>query len=221
MSQSQNTPPVIFVTGIDTNIGKTYATAMLQRHLSEQGFKVITQKFIQTGNQGYSEDINLHRTLLGIENLPVDQAGLTAPIVLSYPASPHLAARIDNATIDLSLADEATKRLREDYGYDTVLVEGAGGVMVPITEEYLTIDYICERGYPVALVTSGRLGSINHTLLTIEACRHRAVEIRYLIYNRFPSVDELIESDTLEYLKHYLERTLPCTELLILEEWTK
>lgn len=219
MNQYRQTPPVIFVTGIDTNIGKTYATAMLQRQLSERGYKVITQKFIQTGNRGYSEDIDRHRALLGEKNLPADLAGLTAPIIFSYPASPHLAAKIDGLDIDLSLATEATRRLHEEYGYDIVLVEGAGGIMVPITEGYLTIDYIREQGYPVAIVTSGRLGSINHTLLTIEACLHRDIKIHALIYNRYPTVDEVIEQDTLEYLKRYMETHIPMTELLILDEW--
>lgn len=103
---------VIFVSGIDTNIGKSYATAFLARLLEEEGHgKVITQKMIQTGNVGESEDILLHRRLLGQEVLPADIERDTAPLILSYPASPHLAARLDGAEIDLSKLDNATERL--------------------------------------------------------------------------------------------------------------
>lgn len=218
-TQSENFPEVIFISGIDTNIGKTYATALLQRRLEAEGRRVITQKFIQTGNEGSSEDIECHRRLLERGLTPADEAGLTAPIIFTYPASPHLAARLDRRTIDLALVDEATQRLGEEYGYDTVLLEGAGGLMVPITEEYLTIDYIADRGYPLALVTSGRLGSINHTLLSLEACRSRGIELRYLVYNRYPVLDPLIEEDTLDFLRGYVSRSGSTAELVLLEPW--
>ena len=77
---------VYFVSGIDTNIGKSYATAYLARVWREKGINVITQKFIQTGNPaGYSEDIELHRRLMGLEYLPEDEQGWTKPEIFSYP----------------------------------------------------------------------------------------------------------------------------------------
>ena len=166
---------VFFVSGIDTNIGKSYATAYLAHLWNKQGCRTITQKFIQTGNpEGYSEDIELHRRLMGMEYLPEDEQGLTKPEIFSYPASPHLASRIDNRAIDFDKIKHATEVLSERY--DAVLVEGAGGLMVPLTEDNLTIDYVQESGYPLVFVTSGRLGSINHTLLSFEAIERRGIK---------------------------------------------
>ncbi|MDE5805152.1 MAG: dethiobiotin synthase, partial [Paramuribaculum sp.] len=130
---------IIFISGIDTDAGKSYATGFLARLLAEEGKKVVTQKFIQTGNTGFSEDIELHRLLTATGPLEADRAGLTAPIILSYPASAQLAARLDGVEIDLSLIDNATARLAEEF--DTVLIEGAGGLMVPITDDFFAIDY--------------------------------------------------------------------------------
>ena len=101
----------LFITGIDTDAGKTYATAWLARQLSERGRRVITQKFIQTGCKGSSEDIEAHRRLTGTGPLPEDAEGLTAPIILSYPASAQLAARIDGVEIDLGDIDRAREAL--------------------------------------------------------------------------------------------------------------
>ena len=78
------------------------------------------------------------------------------PGMFSYPCSPHLAARIDNRPIDFGKIERATQELARRY--DVVLVEGAGGLMVPLTEDYLTIDYIAEKQYPLIFVTSGKLG---------------------------------------------------------------
>lgn len=205
-----NIPPniqqykVLFITGIDTNIGKTYATAALANTLIMNGYKTITQKMIQTGCKELSEDIEKHRELMDMPLLDLDKDGTTCPVILSYPASAHLAAEIDNAPVNLQIIETATKKLSAIY--DIVLLEGAGGLMVPISTGdyplggYLTIDYIQEHHYPVVLVTSGRLGSLNHTLLSIEACRHRNIKIELIIYNMYPKGDATIEQSTLAYL---------------------
>lgn len=124
-------------------------------------------KFIQTGNVGHSEDIDLHRHIMGIPFTEEDKEGLTMPEIFSYPASPHLASQLDNRPIDFGKIKRATEELSERYDY--VLLEGAGGLMVPLTTELLTIDYIAQENYPLIFVTSGKLGSINHTLLSLEA----------------------------------------------------
>lgn len=198
---------VLFVSGIDTNVGKTYATAALANTLLQNGYNVITQKLIQTGCIGSSEDIEKHREIMGIPMQEVDKKGLTCPLILSYPASPHLAAEIDKKEIDIDKATDATGKLLESY--DVVLLEGAGGLMVPISSDsnmelggYLTIDYIQDHNYPLILVTSGKLGSLNHTLLSIEACMRRKIEIRAIIYNLYPDSDRIITESSLEYLKN-------------------
>lgn len=200
---------VFFVSGIDTNIGKSYATAYLARLWNEQGRHTITQKFIQTGNpEGYSEDIELHRRLMGMDYLPEDEQGITKPEIFTYPASPDLASRIDGRAIDFDKIKRATKVLSERY--DAVLVEGAGGLMVPLTADYLTIDYIQESGYPLIFVTSGRLGSINHTLLSFEAIERRGIKLHTVMYNMFPEgEDKIIQADTEAYIRCYMEKHFP------------
>lgn len=200
---------VFFVSGIDTNIGKSYATAYLACLWQKQGRRVITQKFIQTGNpKGYSEDIELHRQLTGTGYLPEDEQGLTKPEIFSYPASPDLASRIDRRAIDFDKIKRATEVLSERY--DAVLVEGAGGLMVPLTSDLLTIDYICRSGYPLVFVTSGRLGSINHTLLSFEAIERRGIPLHTVMYNLFPEgEDKVIQADTETYIRRYMEKHFP------------
>ena len=111
------------------------------------------------------------------------------PEIFSYPCSPHLAAEIDKRPIDFDKIERATQTLSERY--DAVLLEGAGGLMVPLTRELLTIDYVAQKQYPLVFVTSGRLGSINHTLLSLEAMTRRGIRLHTLAYNLFPERGKL------------------------------
>lgn len=202
----------IFLSGIDTDAGKTYATAFLARKLMNEGNSVITQKFIQTGCTDTSEDIEAHRRLMGTGLLPEDIDHTTAPIIFTYPASAQLAARIDGRDINVSLIDRSRQLLQERY--DVVIIEGAGGLMVPFTDDFLSIDYPATRHLPVALVTNGVLGSINHTLLSLEAIKARAIELPYVIYNHHFDTDAVIADDTLSFIRRWLHRHFPDTELL-------
>ena len=200
-----------------TDAGKSYCTAWYARELMQRGLRVITQKFIQTGNTGHSEDIDLHRRLTGTGYLPEDKEGLTMPEIFSYPCSPHLAARIDKRPIDFGKIERATREL--SHRYDTVLVEGAGGLMVPLTEDFLTIDYIAEKQYPLIFVTSGKLGSINHTLLSFEAIKNRDIALDTVLYNLYPTVeDKTIQEDTMKYIKQYLSKHFPGTKFEVVPE---
>lgn len=208
---------VYFISGIDTDAGKSYATGYLARELNNKGQRVITQKFIQTGNVGYSEDIDLHRRLMGIAHTDDDREGLTMPEIFSYPASPHLAARLDGRAIDFARMERATQELSRRY--DIVLLEGAGGLMVPLTEELLTIDYVARQGYPMIFVTSGKLGSINHTLLSLEAIRNRGIVLDTVMYNLYPTVeDATIQEDTQQFIRRYLDRHFPQTKFVLVPE---
>lgn len=195
---------ILFITGIDTDAGKTYATAFIARMLLDDGDSVVTQKFIQTGCKDQSEDIVEHRRLCGVELLPEDIDGTTAPIIFSYPASAQLAAAIDGRTINLDKVDASTKRLAERYDY--VLIEGAGGLMVPIDDDTFTIDYIASRHLPVVLVTNARLGSINHTVLSLEAIRARGIELAMVVFNHHFDQDKLIAEDTLGFIRRYVQK---------------
>lgn len=211
------TKNIYFISGIDTDAGKSYCTAWYARELMQRDLRVITQKFIQTGNTGHSEDIDLHRRLTGTGYLPEDKEGLTMPEIFSYPCSPHLAARIDKRPIDFEKIERATREL--SHRYDTVLVEGAGGLMVPLTEDFLTIDYIAEKQYPLIFVTSGKLGSINHTLLSFEAIKNRGIALDTVLYNLYPTVeDKTIQEDTMKYIKQYLSKHFPGTKFEVVPE---
>ena len=199
---------VYFVSGIDTDIGKTVATGVLAKQLLQQGKSVITQKPVQTGCQNIADDIAVHRKIMGIPMQEADKQRLTMPEIFSYPASPHLAARLDGRDLDLEKIRTATQELAAQY--EIVLVEGAGGLMVPLTENLLTIDYIRQQGYPVILVTSGWLGSINHTLLSFAALKQYGIQLHSLIFNHIhDSKDETVAGDTLEYLKGRLKDEFP------------
>ncbi len=202
-----------FVSGIDTNIGKSYATGYLAKLWNTEGHRTITQKFIQTGNCTVSEDILLHRQIMGIPLLDIDTNSTTMPEIFSYPCSPHLASEIDDREIDFSRIEQATQSLSATY--DRVLIEGAGGLMVPLTRHMTTLDYIEEHNLPVILVTCGRLGSINHTLLSLEALRHRNIPLHTLVYNHFhDSEDSIISADSHQYIKNCTQRLFPQVQFL-------
>lgn len=202
---------VYFISGIDTEIGKTIATGVWAKRLLDQGVHVITQKLVQTGNVDHSEDIIKHRQIMQKNDFIEDIKGLTAPQIFSYPASPHLATRLDQKTLDFDKIHQATAHLQATF--DVVLLEGAGGLMVPLTEDVLTIDYIAQQQYPVILVTSGRLGSINHTLLSLFAIQHYGLKLHALMFNAIhDSKDSLIATETRQYLKRYLAKHFPDSE---------
>lgn len=205
-------PERLFITGIDTDAGKSYATGWLARHMMDMGLSVITQKFVQTGNQEFSEDIQVHRRIMGIEPQTVDLLHLTAPVIFSYPASPELAARIDNTEIDFKLIEQATDTLLQQY--DHVLIEGAGGLMVPLKGDYLTIDYIRDHKLPTILVTNSTLGSINHTLLSLKAIKDYDIELFAVIYNHYFDKDKPISEDTRDYTYRWIKNHFPGTHFI-------
>lgn len=90
-----------------------------------------------------------------------------------------------------------------------VLIEGAGGLMVPITDDCFTIDYAATRHLPVILVTNGILGSINHTILALEAVRSRGLELAAVIYNEHFDTDAVIAADTRAFIERYTARHFP------------
>ncbi len=205
-------PKALFITGIGTDVGKSYATGWLAKEIAATGKSVITQKLIQTGNRDVSEDIEIHRRIMGIPMQSVDLCRVTAPIILSYPASPHLAAKIDGIELDYGVASAATDTLLNKY--DHVLIEGAGGLMVPLKERYLTIDYITGHKLPTVVVTNGRLGSISDTLLTLSALAAAGADVFAVIYNPYFDKDKTIADETLGYLAAYVQEKFPDTLFL-------
>jgi dethiobiotin synthetase len=195
---------VFCITGIDTDIGKTIATGLLGRYLRQKGLFVITQKIVQTGCSGMSDDIVRHRQLMGMDLQDVDHSGLTCPYLFPEACSPHLAASLAGREIDCTVITEATAALCREF--DTVLLEGVGGLLVPLNTELTLLDYLEQRGYPLILVSSPRLGSINHTLASLELAKVRGLQVLGILYNRFIESDQRIAEDSARVFARYLRR---------------
>ena len=195
---------VYFVSGIDTGVGKTVATGLMARHLANRGIDAITVKMVQTGCDGFSEDLGEHRRLCGVSQLPEDCEGLTSPQVFKFPASPLLAARLEGASVDLGLIRSSVAECARRR--DVVLVEGAGGLLVPLAGDVMSADFAAGEKWPLVLVTCGRLGSLNHTLLSLEAAASRGMSVAGVIYNWCPDADPTIDADTENEVRRGLRR---------------
>lgn len=156
----------LFITGTDTNIGKTFVSAVLTL-----GLKASYWKPIQSGIETETDTQFVKR----VTQLP-DSFFLDEVYKLKLPRSPHEAAKAEGITIDLNII-EFPKRDK------CVIVEGAGGVLVPLNDKNYMIDLIQKLELAVILVCRTQLGTINHTLLTIEALENRGIPILGIIMN--------------------------------------
>ena len=195
---------VFFVSGIDTGIGKTMATGLMARSLAAAGRDVITVKLVQTGNDGFSEDIDVHRAICGGARFPEDDEGLTAPQIFKFPSSPLLAAALEGRTVDVEAILRAIRECAARH--EIVLVESAGGLDVPLTGDLLAIDLAVREKWPLVLVSCGRLGSINHTLLSLEAAKARGMSVAGVVWNWCEGADLRIDDDSCEMTRSYLSR---------------
>ncbi len=193
---------VICITGIDTDIGKTVVTGVLGKYLRDRDLSVITQKLCQTGCQGDSTDILTHRKIMNMEPVEEDFTGITCPYVFAEPASPHLAAQLENKEIRLEKLINTTNALSRNF--DFVLLEGVGGLMVPLNSEVLLVDFLKEQNYEHILVTCSRLGSINHTLSALEILQSRGIRLKGVIYNRYFDDNPRIAEDSHTVFSRYL-----------------
>jgi dethiobiotin synthase len=167
----------VFVTGTDTEVGKTVASAMIMARYGRQT-DLGYWKPIATG-------ASTDRDVTTIQRL-ASSFGSIHPESYSFepPVSPHLAARRARTTIDPNQVVTAFKNLRHSHPSRHFIVEGIGGLLVPITDDgYLLIDLIKTLKLPCVLITRSTLGTINHTLLSIEALRKRSVDIAGVIMN--------------------------------------
>lgn len=193
---------ITLVSGIGTGVGKSIVTGALARDALGRGVDVITVKLVQTGNTGFSEDLALHRHMMGDVRFPEDDEGLTAPQIFAYPASAELAARLENRTVDINKIVSAVNACADRH--ELVLVESAGGLCVPLTETMTTLDLAAREGWPVILVANGQLGSINQTLLSLDACLARGIAIEKVVYNWSPGVPAEIDEDTPRVIARWL-----------------
>jgi len=164
----------LFIAGTDTGVGKTMVAAGLVRLARDRGIRCVGIKPIETGCQVregmlYPED-GAFLQLAAEGDLTLDQC---APLRFSVPASPARAAAMEGRILKLSDIEEHIRTIAEDA--DLTIVEGAGGLMVPIQERLMMIDLIQRLGYPTLLVGRTKLGTLNHTLLSLEALERRDI----------------------------------------------
>jgi len=172
----------VLITGTDTGVGKTIVCRHLAAYMQSKGVNVITQKWVQTGCD-QDDDIKDHMLKpLPAWNRVQNIDTLRTPYRLKYPASPHFAASLEGVEIDIKVIEESHALLCKNF--DLVLVEGSGGVLVPLTEKILLADLAARLKMAVVLVVSNKLGCINHALLSIEALRVRGIPILGSIFNR-------------------------------------
>ncbi|MDP3790770.1 MAG: dethiobiotin synthase [Candidatus Omnitrophota bacterium] len=191
----------IFVAGTDTNVGKTIVTGLLGRLLIKNNHKVVTQKWVQTGSGRHLKDIRRHMKLMKRKESEYKAyIPSMAPYTFKFASSPHLAGRLEGAAVKIDTIKKSLACLSEHF--DTVIIEGTGGLLVPLDEDRLLIDVIREFRLPVLLVAGNRAGAINHTLLSIEALRSRDIKIIGTIFNNAANdTDEIILKDNPRIVK--------------------
>lgn len=166
----------VFVTGTDTGVGKTYVTAAILAELRRTGVKAAAFKPIACGEGGRT-DAELYRRLMNGEE-PLD---VVNPVYLRHPLAPSVAAELERRRIDLAEIRRAYSRLTTHYSL--VLVEGAGGLLVPIKRNYFVADLAKELRVPLVIVSRLGLGTINHTLLTVRQARAMGLRVKGIVLN--------------------------------------
>ena len=172
----------LFITGTGTDVGKSAVTATLLWYARQQGMDAVPMKPMQTGTedhpQGLAPDFEYYKKVAGYEP---DGAELPLQVPYCYePAcSPHLAARVAGDSPDLKHIVDCARTLEDKH--DLVLAEGAGGLLVPVNETQTMRDLAIALAYPVLVVAHAGLGTINHTLLTLEALKVVGLKIRGVV----------------------------------------
>ena len=173
-----------FIAGTDTGVGKTLVSSALLRHLRLTHPRVVGMKPVAAGTTRDAtgrEDNEDTLALRAASSIQVPPA-LDNPYCLPLPLSPHLAARAAGQSIDIGLIAERYRQLAALA--DVVVVEGAGGFLVPLTETFTGADLAVALGLPIVLVVGLRLGCLNHALLTAEAIRNRGLHLAGWVANR-------------------------------------
>lgn len=189
----------LFVTGTDTGVGKTFVCCALARGLREAGVDVGVMKPAETGVPAAGpEDARALSAAAGVDD-PIE---LVCPLQFDLPAAPAAAARFEGRRATLAPILDAWATLAARHAF--VLVEGAGGLLVPFDEETTMADLAARLGLPVLVVARASLGTINHTLLTLEACERRGLPVAGVVVSH--ATGPLSEADRENFA--VLERAL-------------
>ncbi len=172
----------IFITGTDTGVGKTFVAEGLIKAVREKGLNVCPMKPVETGCRLRQGRLIPADTLRLIRASGVDEEiDLINPYRFNQPLAPSVAAEIEGMKINRKRIFSAYDRLSKKY--DITIVEGAGGVMAPVFKKYLFLDLINDLKLPLVIVSRPGLGTINHTLLTIDAVKNKGLHILGVIIN--------------------------------------
>ena len=185
----------IFVAGTDTDVGKTHFCALLLDFLLREGIRAGYQKWVATGPDFPPADL-VHCLRVAAQPLLREEVPLQVPCHFALPASPHLAAEEEGREVDPALLKSSyEEQLRR---YALLVVEGVGGLMVPLRRDLLLVDFLAELRIPTLLVARSGLGTLNHTLLSLEALRVRAVPVLGVVCSDGgPGEQELVVRDNL------------------------
>ena len=184
----------LFLTGTDTGVGKTFTTALLTRALRQAGLGTIALKPLCSGERSDVEIL----CAASDNALSLDE---TNPIWLQAPAAPLVAAQLENRTLSLDPLVEWFHKLSAKH--PSLLVEGAGGWLVPITESETLADLAVRLGLPVVPVVANRLGCLNHALLTLESIRARNLPCPGIILNHLTPDSDIAQSTNAEILSRH------------------
>lgn len=179
--------PGIFITATDTGVGKTVVAAGLALALKDRGIRVGVMKPVATGCYGNDGHLISQDAVYLLEAAENDNPVWASPSRYRNPLAPSVAAMIEKREVDLKQIRRAYQELQKEY--DFIIVEGVGGLMVPLTKDYFVSHLIREFKLPVVIVSRATLGTINHTLLTVDAAAVRGFDIRGIIFNRIPKAN--------------------------------
>lgn len=186
----------IFVAGTDTGIGKTFICAQLLAYLKNRDIKAGYQKWVSTGDAGLPADLQY---CLAVAGLPFDPSllDLQVPFRFRFPASPHLAAALENRIVDPEVIACAYTAFASRV--ELLIVEGVGGLLVPLGREFFLIDLVARLAPPVLLVATSGLGTLNHTLLSLEALRSRNIVVLGVVFTDSAAAeDERLIADNMK-----------------------
>ena len=202
----------VFVTGTDTEVGKTIVTGVLVRALRLAGRTVVSQKWVQTGATTDVLDINLHDKIAGIAPESGPDIELRSPYRLEFPASPHFAAALEGVLLKHETVQTAFRVLQS--GCDIVVVEGAGGLMTPVTETETLSDWVRDLGLPVIVVVPNRLGALNHTLLTLTVLHQFGTPVRAIVLNTAMATNAAVACNNRDTIRRWCETMhIPMAEI--------
>ena len=209
----------VFVTGTGTEVGKSVVAAVIAAEAAAEGLSVAVFKPAVSGlDEGGEAD---HELLARASRSAQDENEI-APYRYGPPVSPHLAAEMAGEEIDADLLERAAEDAAA--GAEAVVVEGVGGLMVPLRPDYLVRNLAAQLGHPLVIVAHAGLGTINHTLLSIEAAWTAELEVRAVVLNRWPAEPGRLEEsnrETIAELTGVEVATLAEVDLAAPDDWPR